>query len=72
LHLGWTARHLVGASPAELVELCHELLTDPVLWAEVQEGLLEICRTRFSPTEFRRSMRDVLAACAIPPPGSVP
>jgi GT2 family glycosyltransferase/glycosyltransferase involved in cell wall biosynthesis len=72
LHLGWTARHLIGASSAELVELCHKLLTDPVLWAEVQQGLLEICGTRFSPTEFRRSMRDVLAACAIPPPSPTP
>jgi len=67
LHLGWTARHLIGASPAEQVELCHKLLTDPVLWTEIQQGLLEICRTHFSPTVFRRSMRDVLAACAIPP-----
>jgi glycosyltransferase involved in cell wall biosynthesis len=66
LHLGWTARHLIGASPAEQVELCHKLLTDPVLWTEIQQGLLEICRTRFSPTEFRHSMRDVLTACAIP------
>ncbi|TDV50885.1 glycosyltransferase [Actinophytocola oryzae] len=72
LHLGWTARHLVGASSAELVELCHRLLTDPVLWTEVQQGLLEICRTHFSPAEFRRSMRDVLTACAIPPQVTVP
>jgi glycosyltransferase involved in cell wall biosynthesis len=66
LHLGWTARHLVGASPAEHVELCHRLLTDPVLWTEVQQGLLDICRTHFSPEEFGRSMRGVLAACAVP------
>jgi O-antigen biosynthesis protein len=68
LHLGWTARHLIGQSPAELVDLCDKLLTDPALWAEVQQGLLEICRTRFSPAKFRRAMRDVLTACAIPPP----
>jgi GT2 family glycosyltransferase len=68
LHLGWTARHLVGASPAEHVELCHKLLIDPVLWTEVQQGLLEICRVRFSSGEFRRAMNDVLASCAVPPP----
>jgi hypothetical protein len=50
------------------VELCHKLLTDPALWTEIQQGLLEICRTYFSPTEFRRSMRDVLTACAALPP----
>jgi GT2 family glycosyltransferase len=66
LHLGWTARHLIGASPAEHVELCHRLLTDQVLWTEVQQGLLDICRTHFSPEEFGRSMRGVLAACAVP------
>ena len=68
LHLGWTARHLIGASPAEHVELCHKLLTDPVLWTEIQQGLLEICGTHFSPAEFRRSMRDVLTDCAVLPP----
>ena len=67
LHLGWTARHLVGASSAELVERCHKLLTDPVLWTEVQQGLLEICRTHFSPAEFDRAMTEVLTACAVPP-----
>jgi glycosyltransferase involved in cell wall biosynthesis len=72
LHLGWTARHLVGASTAELVERCHRLLTDPVLWTDVQQGLLEICHTHFSPEVFRRSMRGVLTACAIPPPVPVP
>lgn len=71
LHLGWTARHLIGASPAEMVELCDTLLTDPVLWTEIQQGLLEICRTHFSPSVFRRSMRNVLAACAVPPPSPV-
>jgi hypothetical protein len=49
------------------VDLCHKLLTDSVLWTEVQQGLMEICRAHFSPAEFGRSMRDVLAACAIPP-----
>ncbi|HEX6359823.1 glycosyltransferase [Actinophytocola sp.] len=68
LHLGWTARHLIGASSSELVELCHKLLTDHVLWTEVQQGLMEICRTYFSPTTFGSAMRDVLAACAVPPP----
>jgi GT2 family glycosyltransferase len=68
LHLGWTARHLIGASPAEHVELCHKLLTDPVLWTDVQQGLMEICRLHFSPEEFRRRMRDVLVACAVQPP----
>ena len=68
LHLGWTARHLIGASPAEHVELCHKLLTDQPLWTDVQLGLMEICRTYFSPQAFGRSMRDVLVACAIPPP----
>ncbi|MFC4854826.1 glycosyltransferase [Actinophytocola glycyrrhizae] len=68
LHLGWTARHLIGASPAEHVELCHRLLTDPALWTDVQQGLMEICRVHFSPEEFRRRMGDVLVACAVPPP----
>jgi GT2 family glycosyltransferase len=68
LHLGWTARHLVGASPAELVELCHKLLTDQALWTEIQQGLVEICRTYFSPDTFGAAMRNVLAACAVPPP----
>lgn len=68
LYLGWTARHLIGSSPAELVELCDRLLRDVPLWTEVQEALLEICRTHFSPTAFRRAMRDVLVSCAVPPP----
>jgi len=67
LHLGWTARHLIGSSPAELVELCHRLLTDEPLWTDVQAALLDICRTEFSPAAFGAAMRDVLAACAVPP-----
>jgi GT2 family glycosyltransferase len=71
LHLGWTARHLIGSSPAELVELCHTLLTDHPLWTDVQQELLDICRTHFSPARFTTAMRDVLAACAVPPPVAV-
>jgi GT2 family glycosyltransferase/glycosyltransferase involved in cell wall biosynthesis len=69
LHLGWTARHLIGSSPAELVEKCDALLTDEALWTEVQQELLEICRTRFSPEHFAASMRDVLVECAVAPRG---
>lgn len=68
LHLGWTARHLVGSSPAELVEKCHALLTDEKLWTDVQQELLSICRTRFSPEYFASAMTEVLTACAIAPP----
>jgi GT2 family glycosyltransferase len=67
LHLGWTARHLIGSSPAELVEKCHVLLTDSALWTDVQQELVEICRTRFSPERFASAMGDVLTACAVPP-----
>jgi hypothetical protein len=38
-----------------------------VLWTDVQQGLMEICRLHFSPDEFRRRMRNVLVACAVPP-----
>jgi GT2 family glycosyltransferase len=67
LHLGWTARHLIGSSPAELVEKCHTLLTDSALWTDVQRELVEICRTRFSPERFASAMGEVLTACAVPP-----
>jgi glycosyltransferase involved in cell wall biosynthesis len=67
LHLGWTARHLIGSSPAELVEKCHVLLTDSALWTDVQQELVEICRTQFSPERFASAMGDVLTACAVPP-----
>jgi GT2 family glycosyltransferase len=67
LHLGWTARHLIGSSPAELVEKCHALLTDSALWADVQRELVDICRTRFSPERFASAMGAVLTACAVPP-----
>ena len=68
LHLGWTARHLIGSSPAELVEKCHALLTNHSLWQDVQQELLTICRTRFSPEYFATAMTEVLVACAVPPP----
>lgn len=72
LHLGWTARHLIGTSPAELVELCHNLLTNRPLWTDVQQALLEICRTHFSPEAFTHAMRNVLTSCAVPPPIPTP
>ncbi|HWE89690.1 MAG TPA: glycosyltransferase [Pseudonocardiaceae bacterium] len=65
LQLGWTARHLVGRSAAELVELCDKLLTDAPLWTDVQQALLDICREHFSPERFRAEMAGVLADCAI-------
>jgi hypothetical protein len=51
------------------VEKCDALLTDEALWTEVQQELLEICRTRFSPEHFAASMRDVLVECAVAPRG---
>jgi len=67
LHLGWTARHLIGTSAAELVELCHRLLTDAPLWTDVQQALLDICREHFSQTAFATAMRGVLADCGVCP-----
>lgn len=67
LHLGRMARHLIGSSPAELVERCHALLTDRPLWTDVQQELLEICRTHFSAEAFTAAMRRVLTACAVQP-----
>lgn len=69
LHLGWTARHLIGSSPAELVDLCDRLLTDKPLWTEVQHSLLDTCREHFSTTHFANQMRGVLVDCAIAPVG---
>ncbi|SHE65615.1 glycosyltransferase [Streptoalloteichus hindustanus] len=68
LHLGWTARHLVAESAAEMVELCDRLLRDDVLWTEVQQALLDICRTRFSPEHFRDNMSAVMVDCGVLPP----
>ncbi|AHH93447.1 glycosyltransferase [Kutzneria albida] len=68
LHLGWTAKHLVGSSPAELVELCQRLLGDDVLWTEVQAALLETCREHFSARRFRHDVDAVMAACGVLPP----
>jgi GT2 family glycosyltransferase len=65
LRLGRTARHLIGSSPAELVELCDTLLTDVPLWTDVQQALLDICRVHFSPDRFRAEMNAVLADCGI-------
>ncbi|WP_016697374.1 glycosyltransferase [Actinoalloteichus spitiensis] len=67
LHLGVLARHLVGSSPAELVEACDRLLADDVLWADVQAELVEICREHFSSTAFDRAMTRVIADCGLPP-----
>jgi hypothetical protein len=67
LHLGWMARHLVGESPAEIVELCHRMLTDDILWTEIQQALVEVCRTRFSAAAFRAEMEGVIADCGALP-----
>jgi GT2 family glycosyltransferase len=67
LHLGWTARHLIGTSAAELVELCDRLLTDAPLWTDIQQALLDICREHFSPTAFGTAMRTVLAETGVCP-----
>lgn len=67
LHLGRLARHLIGTSPAELVELCDRLLTDAPLWTEVQRTLLDICREHFSTEAFATAMRGVLAEAAVLP-----
>lgn len=67
LHLGWTARHLIGRSAAELVELCDALLSDAPLWTDVQQALLDICREHFSAARFAESMDGVLIDCAVPP-----
>ncbi len=72
LHLGWTARHLIGSSPAELVELCDRLLTDAPLWTELQAALLDVCREWFSAETFARAMGWVIADCAVlPAPATV-
>jgi GT2 family glycosyltransferase/glycosyltransferase involved in cell wall biosynthesis len=63
LHLGWTARYLIGTSPAEIVEACQRMLTDVPLWTEVQQELLDICRTYFSAQRFRTEMTGVIADC---------
>jgi GT2 family glycosyltransferase/glycosyltransferase involved in cell wall biosynthesis len=63
LHLGRLTRHLIGSSPAELVELCHRMLTDAPLWTDVQHELLDICRTHFSAAAFRAEMAGVIADC---------
>ncbi|MGX7823691.1 glycosyltransferase [Actinokineospora sp. 24-640] len=65
LHLGWTARHLVGSSPAELVELCDRLLTDVPLWTDIQLALLDTCREHFSTNAFAAQMRGVIADCGV-------
>ncbi|MFC5285470.1 glycosyltransferase [Actinokineospora guangxiensis] len=65
LHLGWTARHLIGSSPAELVELSDRLIGDSPLWTDIQLALLDICRTRFSATAFAEEMRGVIADCGV-------
>jgi GT2 family glycosyltransferase len=67
LHLGWMARHLVGESPAEIVELCHRMLTDDALWTEIQQALVEVCRTKFSAAAFRTEMEGVIADCGALP-----
>jgi GT2 family glycosyltransferase len=67
LHLGWMARHLVGESPAEIVELCHRMLTDDVLWTEIQQALVEVCRTKFSVAAFRAEMEGVIVDCGALP-----
>jgi glycosyltransferase involved in cell wall biosynthesis len=65
LHLGALARHLVGESAAELLELCHALLTDRPLWTDVQRSLVAGCREHFSAERFAAAMRDVLADCGV-------
>jgi GT2 family glycosyltransferase len=68
LHLGAVARHLIGTSNAELIELSHRLLADAGLWTDVQQALLRICRKHFSVDKFIKNMAAVLADCALPPP----
>lgn len=67
LHLGAIARHLVGESPAELIELCDRMLTDDALWTDVQQTLLSLCAEHFSAEAFRRAMDGVLADCGVAP-----
>ncbi|RZS37492.1 GT2 family glycosyltransferase [Herbihabitans rhizosphaerae] len=67
LHLGRLARHLVGNSPAEIVERCDTLLRDRPLWTDVQGELLAICREHFSVAAFDKQMTGVLADCGIAP-----
>jgi GT2 family glycosyltransferase len=67
LFLGWMARYLIGESPAEIVELCDRMLTDDVLWTEIQQALFEVCRTRFSAEAFRADMEKVILDCGLVP-----
>jgi O-antigen biosynthesis protein len=70
LHLGAVARHLIGTSNAELIELSHRLLADADLWTDVQQALLQICHEHFSTNRFTEHMAAVLADCATPPPAA--
>jgi glycosyltransferase involved in cell wall biosynthesis len=72
LHLGAVARHLIGASNAELIELSHRLLGDVALWIDVQQALLQICREHFSADRFAETMAGVLVDCAVPPAATLP
>lgn len=67
LHLGWTARHLIGRSLAELVELSSRMLSDQPLWTDVQHELLSVCREHFSVERFGAEMAMVLADCGVLP-----
>lgn len=66
LRLGWTTRHLIGRSSAELVDLCDRMLTDKSLWTDVQAALLDICREHFSAQRFGAEMSLVMADCGVP------
>lgn len=67
LHLGATARHLIGSSPAEMIELCDRLLSDAALWTDVQQALLDICKEHFSADAFDAQMNRVIADCGVLP-----
>ncbi|WP_367133753.1 glycosyltransferase [Saccharothrix sp. HUAS TT1] len=67
LRLEGLTKHLVAESAAEMVELVDALLSDDVLWQDVQHALLDISRTWFSWTAFRREVDDVLAECGVSP-----
>lgn len=69
LHLDAVRSHLVGSSPAELVELTSSLLTDRTLWTDMQGALLEICREHFSHKRFTAQVGAVMTACGVPAKG---
>jgi O-antigen biosynthesis protein len=66
LYLGPLAKHLIGESSAEIIELTGALLSDRTLWTEMQGALLEVCREYFSHEAFTMQMQAVIATCGIP------